>query len=88
MPEIDCDAIIVLVEGEIYDDRGAVPEPEALIRDLYETGRIDQCAWLNGTFAAIICDIPRRRFILSRIRWVRDRYSSTTAKTIWPLQAA
>ena len=30
MPEIDCDAIIVLVEGEIYDDRGVVPEPEAL----------------------------------------------------------
>ena len=71
MPEIDCDAIIVLVEGEIYDDRGVVPEPEALIRDLYETGRIDQCAWLNGTFAAIICDIPQKK-----VHLVSDRVGS------------
>ena len=71
MPETNDDRPVVLLDGEIFNENSTVPEPEELIRDLYTSGRIERCAWLNGSFSAVVYDRRERKVVL-----VSDRVGS------------
>lgn len=78
--ERDADGIAVAVLGEIFDADGPVTEPNALVREVYGREELDRLAYLDGSFAAVIVDRPRRRVILATDRlgarplfvWQRD----------------
>lgn len=67
------DGVTVLVAGEIFDDNGPLADPASLIRSLYADGNMDRCAWLNGSFAALVVDASRRRVVIAT-----DRLGSRT----------
>ncbi len=72
-PSPDGDGLVVLVDGEIYDEAGVEPDPASMIAALYRTKALDRAAHLNGSFAAIIADPAGERVTL-----VTDRLGSRT----------
>ncbi|MDP6518102.1 MAG: asparagine synthase-related protein [Alphaproteobacteria bacterium] len=64
-PACGADGLAVAVDGEIFDDRGPVPDPGAVIADHYRADTLDRLADENGSFAAIIVDSARRRVVLA-----------------------
>ena len=62
------DGVTVAVGGEIFDDAGPVADPGALIAAHYRDDTLERLAWLNGNFAALIVDAPRRRIVLASDR--------------------
>jgi asparagine synthase (glutamine-hydrolysing) len=62
------DDVTVLVDGDVFDERGPVERPADVIADLYRDGRADRIAWLDGSFAAIIVDGRDRKIVLATDR--------------------
>lgn len=72
-PEPGKEGVTVVLDGEIFDETGPLADSAKAIRDLYRQNRLDEVAHLNGSFAAIIVDLPQRRVVL-----VTDRLGSRT----------
>ncbi|MGB8274421.1 MAG: asparagine synthase-related protein, partial [Alphaproteobacteria bacterium] len=62
------DGVTVLVDGEIFDAHGPISDPAAAIAALYRGGRMNEAAYLNGSFAAIVVDEPRSTVTLATDR--------------------
>lgn len=67
-PLTENDGITVLVDGEIFDEEGPLENPAARISSLYRNDALDQIAWLNGSFAAVILDAKDERVVLASDR--------------------
>ena len=72
-PAADADGLVVLVDGEIYDEAGIEPDAAAVIARLYRKDALDRVAHLNGSFAAVIVDPARNKVTLAT-----DRLGSRT----------
>ena len=53
------DDLVVLVDGEIFDDDGPIIMPGNKVAELYRADRLEELANLNGSFSTIIVD-PRK----------------------------
>lgn len=65
--------LAVAIDGEIFDDRGPLENPAAVIAEHYLADTLDRLAWLNGSFSAIVIDPAKRRIVLAT-----DRVGSRT----------
>lgn len=62
------DGVTVMLDGDIFDERGPIDRPGDIIAELYRDGRADRIAWLDGSFSAIIVDGRRREIVLATDR--------------------
>lgn len=72
-PRVGIAGLTVAVDGEIFDDKGPLDDPTAVIADHYRSNTLDRLAWLNGSFAAIVIDPAKSRIVLAT-----DRLGSRT----------
>ncbi len=67
------DGVAVSLRGEMFDDTGLLANPAAIVAEYYRDDALDRLAWVNGSFAAVICDPARGRVCL-----VSDRHGTHT----------
>lgn len=67
-PRVADDGLVILVDGEIFDNNGPIHHPEDLIQKFYREKRLDVIAHLNGSFSVIIYDPQTEKTVLASDR--------------------